>query len=200
VLFPKRSRRFTLPVLLTFAVSLCGVGVAQNQQDRVPPPSPSSSVRFEAPGLERLPLEPSSQTAFTFDRSMIQMADSWLASNSPDAHAVVAGLNSITVRNFRFRQPTDYDPGVMQNIVSSYRAAGWKHLVNANAKDSGGTTDLWIHFRGSEIDNLAVLTRASRNMSFISVDCILRPLDLLHLSGHFGIPKIDPNAVMVPAP
>jgi hypothetical protein len=26
----------------------------------------------------------------------------------------------------------------------------------------------------------------------------LRPLDLLHLSGKFGIPKVDPSAVMVP--
>jgi hypothetical protein len=28
----------------------------------------------------------------------------------------------------------------------------------------------------------------------------LHPLDLLHLSGHFGIPRVDPDAVMVPAP
>jgi hypothetical protein len=37
-------------------------------------------------------------------------------------------------------------------------------------------------------------------MSVIQISCELRPLDLIHLSGHFGIPKVDPNAVMVPAP
>jgi hypothetical protein len=36
-------------------------------------------------------------------------------------------------------------------------------------------------------------------MNLIQVSCLLRPLDLLHLSGHFGIPKVDPDAVMVPA-
>jgi hypothetical protein len=37
-------------------------------------------------------------------------------------------------------------------------------------------------------------------MSVIQVTCELRPLDLVHLSGHLGIPEVDPNAVMVPAP
>jgi hypothetical protein len=37
-------------------------------------------------------------------------------------------------------------------------------------------------------------------MSVIQIACELRPLDLIHLSGHFGIPRVDPNAVMVPAP
>ena len=36
-------------------------------------------------------------------------------------------------------------------------------------------------------------------MNVIAVNCDLRPLDLLHLSGHFGIPKVDESAVMVPA-
>ena len=36
-------------------------------------------------------------------------------------------------------------------------------------------------------------------MSVIEVSGQLRPLDLVHLSGHFGIPRVDPDAVMVPA-
>jgi hypothetical protein len=36
-------------------------------------------------------------------------------------------------------------------------------------------------------------------MNVIEVSGELRPLDLVHLSGHFGIPKVDPEAVMVPA-
>jgi hypothetical protein len=37
-------------------------------------------------------------------------------------------------------------------------------------------------------------------MNLIQVAGDLRPLDLIHLGVHFGIPKVDPNAVMVPAP
>jgi hypothetical protein len=52
---------------------------------------------------------------------------------------------------------------------------------------------------GADIDNVMVLVRGVRQMSVIEVSGELRPLDLVHLSGHFGIPKVDPDAVMVPA-
>jgi hypothetical protein len=61
-------------------------------------------------------------------------------------------------------------------------------------------TDLWLHNSGADINGVTVLTRSPRDMSVIQITCELRPLDLVHLSGHFGIPKVDPNAVMVPAP
>ena len=48
--------------------------------------------------------------------------------------------------------------------------------------------------------DVTVLVRSSRSMNLIQVSGTLRPLDLVHLSGHFGIPRVDPNAVMVPAP
>jgi hypothetical protein len=61
-------------------------------------------------------------------------------------------------------------------------------------------TDVWLHFTGPDIDQVTVLVRSTREMSLVQVAGDLRPLDLIHLSGHFGIPKVDPNAVMVPAP
>ena len=94
----------------------------------------------------------------------------------------------------------------MGSIVATYDAAGWKHLVNANAspgrsaQPTSAITDLWLHFSGTDIDDVAVLTRGSREMSLIQIAGDLRPLDLLHLAGHFGIPRVDPDAVMVPAP
>jgi hypothetical protein len=59
---------------------------------------------------------------------------------------------------------------------------------------------VWLHFTGPDIDQVTVLVRSTREMSLVQVAGDLRPLDLIHLSGHFGIPKVDPNAVMVPAP
>jgi hypothetical protein len=69
-----------------------------------------------------------------------------------------------------------------------------------SAQPSNPITDMWLHFNGAEIDDVTVLVRGTRDMNLIQVSCALRPLDLLHLSGHFGIPKVDPDAVMVPAP
>ncbi len=115
-------------------------------------------------------------------------------------------LNSITVENYRYHEPAFYIPETMHALVATFDAAGWKHLVDQHASPRDATTpqrpltDLWLHFTGADIDNVMVLVRGVRTMSVVEVSGELRPLDLVHLSGHFGIPKVDPGAVMVPAP
>lgn len=139
-----------------------------------------------------------SRASFSFDKAMLDSADSLLADE--DARRAAAAIHGITVTNYHFRDEIGYDPQQLASVAAEYRAAGWKHLVDANQRDPGTGTDLWMHFSGAQIDDVSVLIRQPRQMSFISISCQLRPLDLLHLSGHFGIPKVDPNAVMVPAP
>jgi hypothetical protein len=156
--------------------------------------------------LSALANQPATHTAFSFDRSMLQVAQNLLASNGMDANRAPAALTGISVDNYSFPRPAFYIPETMNSIIASYHAAGWKHLVNASqtpastAQPHSTVTDLWLHFTGPDIDGVTVLTRAPRDMSVIHIACELRPLDLVHLSGHFGIPRVDPNAVMVPAP
>ena len=163
------------------------------------PAGPESSP-FEPVGvpeaLAGLTSQPGSHTAFTFDRDMLQGVLGQQA----------AGLNAITVQNYRYREPAFYVPEALAALRASYYAAGWKHLVEANvpAREQVSPvkpiTDVWLHYRGAEIDDVAVLIRAPKQMNVVEVSGLLRPLDLLHLGGHFGIPKVDPGAVMVPAP
>jgi hypothetical protein len=115
-------------------------------------------------------------------------------------------LSSISFDTYRYKEPAFYTPETMAAIIQDFHRAGWKHLVNGNqtpanmAQPHTPITDVWLHFSGADIDQVAVLVRATREMSLVQVAGDLRPLDLVHLSGHFGIPKVDPNAVMVPAP
>ena len=173
---------------------LMNLGTAGAQQ---PPSVPQA--------LAALADQPATHTSFTFDRSMLASAQGLIDPNQASARRVAAALNSITVDTYRYPQQAFYAPETMGMIVSAYEAAGWKHLVNANAspatsaQPSKTITDMWLHFQGAEIDDVAVLMRAPRNMNLIQISCLLRPLDLVHLGGHFGIPKVDPDAVMVPA-
>src|ERR1700677_4919325 len=156
--------------------------------------------------LAALADQPASRTSFSCDRSMLQIAQNLLASGGLDANHAAAALTGISVDNYRYPRPAFYTPETMGSIIAAYNAAGWKHLVNANqnpantAQPRNTVTDLWLHFTGPDINGLTVLSRSPRDMSVIQISCELRPLDLVHLSGHFGIPKVDPNAVMVPAP
>ena len=150
--------------------------------------------------------QPASHTAFSFDRTMLQVAQAVLESGGMSSERAAAALTGISVDNYHHGEPAFYTPEAMTAIIASYHAAGWNHLVNANqspessAQPRGVITDLWLHHSGANINGLTVLTRSPRDMSVIQITCELRPLDLVHLSGHFGIPKVDPNAVMVPAP
>jgi hypothetical protein len=150
--------------------------------------------------------QPASHTSFSFDRSELQIAQNLLASGGLDANHAAAALTGLSVDNYHYPRPAFYTPETMASIINGFHAAGWKHLVDANqtpansAQPHSSVTDLWLHFAGPDITGVTVLTRSSNNMSVVQITCELRPLDLVHLSGHFGIPKVDPNAVMVPAP
>jgi hypothetical protein len=156
--------------------------------------------------LANLSDQPGTHVSFTFDRSMLEFAGRFIDNGTPEGRRAVAALTSITVDTYHYPRPTFYTPEVMASIINTYHAAGWKHLVDANATPATSAsprdpiTDLWIHFRGGEIDDVTVLVRGPRTMNVIQISGALRPLDLVHLSGHFGIPHVDPNAVMVPAP
>ena len=150
--------------------------------------------------LANLANQPASRISFTFDRSMLQSAQGLFGSGS------ASSLAAVTVDTYRYSQPAFYTPEAFAALVADYNAAGWKHLVNTNtspgenAQPDRPLTDLWLHYEGTEVRDMTVMLRSPRSMNIIQVSGSIRPLDLLHLGGHFGIPKVDPNAVMVPAP
>ena len=154
--------------------------------------------------LGELADQPAKHTGFVFDRPMLVIAQNVLEANGMDARRAAAALTGISFDQYHYQQPAFYTPEAMAGLLESYRAAGWKHLVNAHqtpentAQPRGMATDLWLHFAGANIDAVTVLMRGSRDMNVVQITGDLRPLDLLHLGGHFGIPKVDPSAVMVP--
>lgn len=182
--------RLFLPAVLASAVLLT-VSAARAQQGQ------GSEPPGVADALATISSVPATHTAVTFDRDMLQS----ILGEQP-----VAALNGITFQSYRFREPAFYIPENVAALRHDFAAAGWKHLVEANVGPAASAsprkpiTDMWFHFQGDEIDGVTVLIRAPRQMNVIEVSGLLRPLDLVHLSGHFGIPKVDPNAVMVPAP
>ena len=156
--------------------------------------------------LMNLANQPATHFSVSLDRAELQAAQNLLASNGLDANRAAAAITGFSVDNYHYPRPAFYTPETMASIIAGYHAAGWKHLVNANqtpattAQPHSTVTDLWLRFAGPDITGITVLTRSPRDMSVVQIACELRPLDLVHLSGHFGIPKVDPNAVMVPAP
>jgi Domain of unknown function (DUF4252) len=148
-------------------------------------------------GIEALRQSASSKTEFTLDHSMLVFA-SKLDPDDEDLRRVIAGVSGVSVHSYHFSGYWMYDAGPLNSVKEEYHAAGWKQVMNKRAKDGGaGVSDLWIRFENHAISNIAILLARSNEVSLIEVSGSISPLDLSHLAGHFGIPKIE-GGVVVP--
>ena len=194
-------RHFRVFTIL-FSGVLALAAIANAQTPAQPPVVANPDI---SQSLSALADQPPTHIGFVFDRSMLQSARKILESQGMTPERAAAALSSITYDNYLYKHPAVYAPESMESILATYRAAGWKHLVNAHepAADAPANrmaTDLWLHFSGSDIDGVTVLTRSPKDVNVVQIACDLRPMELLHLGGHFGIPKVDPSAVMIPDP
>jgi hypothetical protein len=178
--------RFSRIVLvLLIAVSAPILTQAQQQTDRIPQ------------GIDVLRQSASSKTEFTLDHSMLVFA-SKLDADNEDLRRVIAGVSGVSVHRYHFSGPWQYDAGALDSVKDEYHSAGWKQLMNNHDKGGGpGVTDLWIRFENNAIANVAILLARANEVNFIVVSGSISPLDLSHLGGHFGIPKIE-GGVVVP--
>jgi hypothetical protein len=168
-------------------VVLIAISAAAMAQQRESPPR----------GLEALRQGASSKTEFTLDHSMLVFMAKMDPDNE-DLRRVIAGVSGISVHSYHFPGAWTYDPQALSSMKEEYNAAGWKQLMNNREKDGGpGMTDLWIRLENNAISNVAVLLARSNEVTLVLVSGSISPLDLSHLGGHFGIPKIE-GGVVVP--
>jgi hypothetical protein len=139
-------------------------------------------------------------TDFTFDRSMLQLAGGlWQGSGDPGFAAAMSRLDGISVHSYHYAAPGMYDPRLLEAVRRQYTAMGWQHLVTSHSASVDGATDLWISFHNMRATGAVVLFQSPTNLNLIAFSGNLSPLDMLHLRGHFGIPRF-PGDHFVPAP
>ncbi|HTV05248.1 MAG TPA: hypothetical protein VME86_07755 [Acidobacteriaceae bacterium] len=183
------------------------------QQDAPPPPPDSSGFRSSsAPanppgysddnwlpqGMDSLGGHASFHTDFTFNHQMLGLASDFYSDEQ--TQRIVANLRSISIHVFRFPEPGLYNPETLAYIRSQYNNRGWHHLVTAHSSpesDNPGSTDLWIRFAHTNVEGMVLLVSNPTNIDLIVINGTLSPLDLLHLRGHFGIPRF-PGDQFVP--
>ncbi len=132
---------------------------------------------------------------------MLQMAGYFIGDADPEARNAIAKLNGISVHSYHFASPGLYDPAALDLIRRQYEAAGWRHLVAAHGKGDpfdAGQTDLWINFSHMDVTGMMVLISSPKDLNLIALNGDISTLDLLHLRGHFGIPRFSGDG-FVPA-
>lgn len=171
-------------VFLSLFVSSFALAQAPPQQNWV-------QQNWFPPVIENLRQNSSSRTEFDLDHSMVVLA-SKVDDEDDSLRRVVAGVDGISVHRFRFPSEGLYDPRILNEVRADYRAAGWQHIGNAHDKYGyPKASDLWLHLEHNIITNIAFLIAGPSQVNLVSVSGSISPIDLLHLAGHFGIPRIQ---------
>jgi hypothetical protein len=143
-------------------------------------------------GMDALGRHASFHTDLTFDKQMLDWANG--LTGDEETQRIVAKLRGISVHVYRYPEPGLYDMTSLDAVRAQYRDRGWKHLVTTQSNAASahpGHTDLWIRFQNGNVEGMVLLFEGPTNLDLVAVNGTLSPLDLLHLRGHFGIPRFS---------
>jgi hypothetical protein len=151
-------------------------------------------LEWVPPALLQLQAQAAMKSSFTLDRNMLGAAAGMLPDSDADVKQTVRKLDGVSVHLLRFGDEGMVDPAEVDAVREAYHLRGWKHLVTTN--NSGGpvhneTTDVWLVLDGVNVRGAVVLAETPKSLTLVTVAGNLSPVDLLHLRGHFGIPRFD---------
>jgi hypothetical protein len=151
-------------------------------------------LEWTPPALAQLSAQAALKSSFTLDRTMLGVAAGLLPDSEPEARQAINKLDGVSVHLLRFGAAGIADEGQVDAIRAGYHLRGWKHLVSTTK--AGGpvhneTTDVWFVLDGANVRGAVVLAETPKSLTLVTVAGNLSPADLLHLRGHFGIPRFD---------
>lgn len=160
----------------------------------VPPGDSPAPLEWTPPALAQLSTAAEVKSSFTLDRTMLGIAAGMVPDSEPDTRRAINELDGVSVHLLRFANAGMEDEEQVEAIRTAYHLRGWKHLVTTTSSGGpvhSGTTDVWLVLDGMNVRGAVVLAETPRTLTLVTVAGNLSPIDLLHLRGHFGIPRFD---------
>jgi hypothetical protein len=186
----------------------CAIAVAQqypgppSQGGSAPVALPDASpvpLEWIPPALAQLSSEAPVKSNFTLDRTLLGVAAGMLPDSDAPTRQAINKLDGVSVHTMRFGDGGIPDEGAVEAIRAAYHLRGWKHVVTTSQHGGpvhNGTTDVWFVLDGMNVKGAVVLAETPRSLTLVTVAGNLSPVDLMHLRGHFGIPRLDADDFM----
>lgn len=165
--------------------------------DAPPPPAVSNGpvvLDWTPPALAQLGALAAVKNSFTLDRNMLSVAASAMPDTDEPTREAINHLDGVSVHLLRFGNSGVPDEGAVSSIREAYHLRGWKHVITTQGNGGpvhDGTTDVWVVMDGVNLRGAVVLAETPKSVTLVTVAGNLSPVDLLHLRGHFGIPRFD---------
>jgi len=125
---------------------------------------------------------------------MLSVAAGLIPDSEPEARQAINKLDGVSVHVLRFGAAGIADERQVDAIRAAYHLRGWKHLVTstrAGGPVHSGTTDVWLVLDGVNVRGAVVLAETPASLTLITVAGNINPVDVMHLRGHFGIPRFE---------
>ena len=152
-------------------------------------------LEWTPPALAELSTMAAMKESFTLDRDLLRVAAGVLPDSDAPTRQAIGKLDGVSVHVLRFGPDGVPNEGAVNAIRDAYHLRGWKHLVTTSEHGGGpvknGTTDVWMVMDGVNVRGAVILAETPKSVTLVTVAGNLNPIDLLHLRGHFGIPKFD---------
>lgn len=155
-------------------------------------------LEWTPPALEELSRQAAVKSSFTLDRNLLGAAASVLPDSDVEDRQTIRKLDGVSVHTMRFPDTGIPDENAVESIRAAYHLRGWKHLVTTGR--TGGpvhdeVTDVWVVMDGVNVRGAVILAETPKSLTLVTVAGNLNPIDLLHLRGHFGIPRFGSEGV-----
>ena len=191
--------RFLLCALVISTAS----GLAWTKTPSAPPPPSGNPVVLDwtPPALAALSAQAAVKNSFTLDRTLLGAAAGLLPDSEAPTRQAINKLDGVSVHVLRFGATGVPDEAAVDSMRQAYHLRGWKHLVtttNSGGPVHNGTTDVWMVLDGINMRGAVILAETPKSITLVTVAGNLSPVDLLHLRGHFGIPRFDDDGLTSP--
>jgi len=189
-----------LSVVLGCACALAQTPGMSAAPDSTNGPSPVSNdlnqaiLEWTPPALSQLGGQAVAKESFTLDRTMLAAAAGLMPDSDADLRQTVAKRDGVSVHVLRFAADGQADPSQVEAIREAYHLRGWKHVLSSTNLGGAGRsniTDVWLVLDGTNVRGGVVLVESPKSLTLATMAGNLSPVDLLHLRGHFGIPRFD---------
>jgi hypothetical protein len=155
-------------------------------------------LEWTPPALAQLSAQAVAKESFTLDRTMLTAAAGLMSGPDADLKQAIAKLDGLSVHVLRFAAAGDADPAQVDAIREACHLRGWKHLVSttgAGGPIHNGTADVWLVLDGANVRGAVILVETPKSLTLVTLAGNLSPMDLLHLRGHFGIPRFEGDSL-----
>jgi hypothetical protein len=153
----------------------------------------AGGARLVLPDLRSLEAKAAEVVTVTLDTPLLGLAAGFLDERKPDEAAVkelVAGLEGVYVRSFRFDAEFVYDKSEIDALRRQLSAPGWQRLVEVRSLKAGSHCDVYVSMDGNRTNGLAIISAEPRELTIVNIVGSVDLQKLHRLEGRFGVPDL----------